>query len=490
MAEETFDFRASITELQAVLLGTEGIDGFLQEMAVLAAREVGQGLSCGITLQPNGRPLTVASSDANAAQTDELQYGLDHGPCLTALRTGTLVRIDDLATDQRWRDYAVRALAHGVRSSLSMPLTTPDGPVGALNLYSSRPHFFGQAETRLAERFAQDATVAVGIAARLAAQSVLAGQLRDSLASRAVIDQAIGVIMAQQAGCARAARCCRSHHHRRPRQRNPLVVAPRAKGRNGPGHMLGRRSEIRLPVKNKAAVLVQWAQMIADSTSVQPLALRLCVACVRLVGADGAAITLACTRPERLTLCATDQTAARLEDLQDVTGQGPGPDAYRTGVAVITSLGRSAAARWPLFAQPALAAIGQGRLCSLPIRPDSEVLGVLTFYQTGRRPLHYELDEIQFLANALGVALLQDPASHAEIKTGPWTSRAQVHHATGMVIAQLGIPPEDALALLRAHAYAHATSLNDIAAQVTSRQLDFSLTDNGTDTDTDGNETS
>jgi hypothetical protein len=107
----------------------------------------------------------VASSDTNAAQIDELQYGLDHGPCLTALRTGELVRIDDLAGEQRWGD---------------------------------RPYFFGQAQTRLAGRFAQDAAIAVGIAARLAAQSVLTGQLRASLASRAVIDQAIGVIMAEQ----------------------------------------------------------------------------------------------------------------------------------------------------------------------------------------------------------------------------------------------------------------------------------------------------
>src|SRR4051812_32311240 len=157
MADEASDFRVSITELQAVLLGTQSIDGFLQEVASLAARELGEGLSCGITLQPNGRPLTVASSDANAAQIDELQYGLDHGPCLSSLRTGKPVRIDDLASDQRWGDYAVRALAHGVRSSLSMPLTAQDRPVGALNLYSERPHFFGEAQTRLAGRFAQDA---------------------------------------------------------------------------------------------------------------------------------------------------------------------------------------------------------------------------------------------------------------------------------------------------------------------------------------------
>lgn len=106
MAGETSDFRVSVAELQAMLLGTESMDGFLPDVASLAARELGEGLSCGITSQPHGRPPTVASSDVNAAQIDELQYGPGDGPCLTALRTGTLVRIDDLASDQRWSDYA------------------------------------------------------------------------------------------------------------------------------------------------------------------------------------------------------------------------------------------------------------------------------------------------------------------------------------------------------------------------------------------------
>lgn len=198
MAEPSSDFAASITELQAVLLSTDSIDGFLHDLAVLAACQLGQGLSCGITLQPDGRPLTVASSDPNAAQIDELQYGLDSGPCLTSLREGRQIRIDDLASDQRWHDYAVRALAHGVRSSLSIPVTAQDRPVGALNLYADQPHYFGPDQAETARQFASQASVAVGIAARLAAQSVLNGQLRASLASRSVIDQAIGIIMAEQ----------------------------------------------------------------------------------------------------------------------------------------------------------------------------------------------------------------------------------------------------------------------------------------------------
>jgi GAF domain-containing protein len=193
------DFAASIVEMQALLLGTETIQDFLTELAGLAIQTVGEGLSCGITLQPNGRPMTVASTDALAAEVDEVQYGLDQGPCLHALRSGTLVSIEDLASDQRWAAYAATALQHGVRSSLSLPLSSGSNTtIGAFNLYSQVAGSFGQAATRRAERFAQSASGALSIAIRLADHIALTDQLRASLASRAVIDQAIGVLMAQR----------------------------------------------------------------------------------------------------------------------------------------------------------------------------------------------------------------------------------------------------------------------------------------------------
>lgn len=84
------DIAASIVEMQALLLGTETIEEFLAELAGLAVRTVGEG------------------------------------PCLHALRTGTLVSIEDLASDQRWAAYAETALQHGIRSSLSLPLSSSD----------------------------------------------------------------------------------------------------------------------------------------------------------------------------------------------------------------------------------------------------------------------------------------------------------------------------------------------------------------------------
>lgn len=198
MAGVSADFAASVAELRGLLLGTGSAEGFLGELAVLAARTVGDGVSCGITMQPDGLPGTVASSDAFAAQADELQYARDQGPCLSALRGGNLIRVDDLAGERRRERFAPAALARGVRSSLSLPLIAAGRPIGAFSLYSRAAGFFGADPTRRAERFGQNASGAAGIAARPAVHAAMTEQLRASLASRAVIDQATGVLMAQR----------------------------------------------------------------------------------------------------------------------------------------------------------------------------------------------------------------------------------------------------------------------------------------------------
>jgi GAF domain-containing protein len=198
------DIAASIAELHSLLLSTSSLEELLQEMTVLAARSVAGSLSCGLTLQTNGRPRTVATSDTRAAQVDETQYDLDRGPCLRAMRTGQLVVIQDTSGEQRWGGFAARATAHGIRSSLSLPLLAA-GITGALNLYSPVPRTFGPAQGRRGEIFAAGAAGALALAARQASDAELTGQLRTALAARAVIDQAIRILMAQERCTAAAA---------------------------------------------------------------------------------------------------------------------------------------------------------------------------------------------------------------------------------------------------------------------------------------------
>jgi GAF domain-containing protein len=192
------DIVSDLTELQNVLLANSSIEQFLHELAVLAAGLVNGGLSCGMTIGPRGRPVTVACSDPAAGRVDELQYELDDGPCLHAMRDGHLVRIDDTADQKRWPRFEQLAAAHGIRSCLALPLVAEGKSVGALNLYARSAAAFGRAETLRAQSFARNASGAVTLALRLSSYAALTEQLRSSLASRAVIDQALGVIMAQE----------------------------------------------------------------------------------------------------------------------------------------------------------------------------------------------------------------------------------------------------------------------------------------------------
>jgi GAF domain-containing protein len=186
------------TELQRALLGTQTIEQFLQEVALLAARLVPDGMSCGMTMRPNGQPVTVACSDELASRVDELQYQRGDGPCLHALRQGCTVRVEDMATGSDWPGFGAEAASRGIGSCLALPLIADGKPVGVLSLYARAAGAFGAAETRRAEQLAGNASGALSLALRLASYAALTDQLRSSLASRAVIDQAIGVIMAQE----------------------------------------------------------------------------------------------------------------------------------------------------------------------------------------------------------------------------------------------------------------------------------------------------
>lgn len=184
-------------ELQQVLLDTEDFTEFLDEVVRYAVDTVTPAMACGLTVERDGKLLTVASSDGLARGLDEVQYGRDEGPCLTAMRTGTTVVITDLAADDRWGDYQIDALAYGMAASLSVTLDAGPDMRGALNLYSGEPKVFDAAWQQQAEGLADEASRALRLAMRLSDQVQLTQHLETAMASRSVIDQALGIIMGQ-----------------------------------------------------------------------------------------------------------------------------------------------------------------------------------------------------------------------------------------------------------------------------------------------------
>jgi len=196
MSNET---QTDLIGLQDALLHTDNMEQFLHALAVLSTRVVTDELSCGMTVRQRGRPpATAACTDPLASKADEIQYQTGDGPCPHAIRHARVVRIDDVATHGRWPRFARQALSLGIRSCLAVPLIADGEPVGALTMYARRLGAFGPAETGRAQRFAKHASGALTLALRMASCHDVNDQLRSSIVSRTVIDQALGVIMATE----------------------------------------------------------------------------------------------------------------------------------------------------------------------------------------------------------------------------------------------------------------------------------------------------
>jgi GAF domain-containing protein len=208
-------------QLLGLLVEAPDLDAFLDKMVRLTAEVVTPAAACGITVRSDGQPFTAAASNDLAAQVDEIQYGADEGPCLDALRSGTVVQVDDLSQEERWSSYRPRATAHGVVSSLSLPLTVYGESLGALNLYSATPTAFAGPQREHAEAFAAQCAAALALSLRQVRQAQVQHQLAEAMVSRSVIDQAIGILMGQHRCTATTAfdllRQASQHHNRKLR---------------------------------------------------------------------------------------------------------------------------------------------------------------------------------------------------------------------------------------------------------------------------------
>jgi GAF domain-containing protein len=168
-------------------------------VTAVAAGLSGPFASCGITARRDGFPVTLASSDQRALRVDQIQYDRAEGPCLTTLTTGEVNDVQDLTREDRWPVYREEVLREGLRCSLSLPLTAGGRTAGALNLYGFRqPKLFGATDRRRADLFAAQASTALTLMTHQLQQSDVTRQLEQALDSRSFIDQALGILMAQQ----------------------------------------------------------------------------------------------------------------------------------------------------------------------------------------------------------------------------------------------------------------------------------------------------
>ncbi|SDS66417.1 GAF and ANTAR domain-containing protein [Actinopolymorpha singaporensis] len=162
----------------------------LDKAVGLAVRLVGAAEDAAISLvHRGGRIDTPAATSDVARRVDKLQYELDQGPCLDAIRKEELVLAPDLATDTRWSQWGSRVASEtGIRSMMCLRLFTYAHTVGALNLYARSRNAFGRDDIEQGQALAAHAAVAVVGAQRI-------DQLSVALDTRTVIAQAQGILM-------------------------------------------------------------------------------------------------------------------------------------------------------------------------------------------------------------------------------------------------------------------------------------------------------
>ena len=194
---EDHDLQEGLAGLSRLAANRLGLEDLLTRVATFAVKAIPGADGAGLTLLEAGRPDTIVATATFVGEIDDIQYGLGQGPCITAAREGQTVMSGSLGSDPRWRKFGGRVGQLGVHSVLSLPLATPDGVVGAMNVYAHAKHVFDERAAELGEIFAAPAAIAVQNAQVLAKARRLATQLQAALETRGVIDRAVGIMMSR-----------------------------------------------------------------------------------------------------------------------------------------------------------------------------------------------------------------------------------------------------------------------------------------------------
>ena len=257
---------------------------------------------------------------------------------------------------------------------------------------------------------------------------------------------------------------------KRPRRTDVVNIAATCSLR---WRRLSRPGDRSLRVSDERAVRIGVA--FARQASQAPAA-RLCSACVEILDVSGAGVTIM-SGTHSGPVCSSDARMGRLEDLQFSLGEGPCRDAFDTGRPVTEpDLEHRHAGRWPNYTQPAVE-LGACGVFAFPLSVGSARIGVLTLYQDAAGSLSDEQTaDSLVVADVLAQTMMtiqarSNPPLLSNDLTDANAHRAEVHQASGILAVQLDINVAEALARIRAHAFATDQSVADVAQQIVAHEL-------------------
>lgn len=193
------DVMESLGELSQLLISEEDVTSTIDKIAQTALQCIDACEYAGISLVMKLKKVkSVGATDPLAREIDEMQHVIGEGPCLTSIEKHATFRIDDFLEEKRWPRFSAEVAKRGIRSGASFVLEVSEESLAAVNLYSSVPGAFSDRDLEVGSILASHAAVALSNAQTHQKNQELVRQLEESVQTRTVIGQAVGVLMAQR----------------------------------------------------------------------------------------------------------------------------------------------------------------------------------------------------------------------------------------------------------------------------------------------------
>jgi GAF domain-containing protein len=151
-----------------------------------------------VTMVRAGGPTSAATTSERGRAIDEWEYATDSGPCIDTLKDGQEHYTPSRGETEMWPGFSEVLERAGIETVLGVPLEVGGVVVGALNVFAEQQHAFDdEASREIARQVAAQVATTVHNLRVYDASRTLAQQLETAMQSRAVIEQAKGILMAQ-----------------------------------------------------------------------------------------------------------------------------------------------------------------------------------------------------------------------------------------------------------------------------------------------------
>ncbi len=220
-----------------------------------------------------------------------------------------------------------------------------------------------------------------------------------------------------------------------------------------------------------------YARRIASSYEVGHALYSVTDDALRVLGCDGAGVSVGDPEGRLRFVTATEQRVVRIEEEQAVAQEGPCFEAFETGTPVVTAdlLGE---ARWERYRSTAVAA-GFRAVAGVPMVVDDVRIGAMNLYREA--PHEWSEEELQ-VAQVLGDMASGYIVNHRTLSASralagqlqvALDSRVVIEQAKGVVAASRDLDVDAAFQRLRAHARKQGRKLHDVARDVVERRLEL-----------------